>query len=43
MVSVLYGTSSGLRATAAQGWTQDSSGVKGAAERFDGFGGALSP
>ena len=43
MVNVLYGTTSGLSATGAQGWTQATGGVKGAAERFDGFGGALSP
>ena len=37
MTNVLYGGSSGLSGSGAQGWSQDSPGVTGAAESFDGF------
>jgi hypothetical protein len=43
-VNVIYGSSSGLSATAApdQFWTQDSPGVEDAAEQADVFGGSLA-
>ncbi|MDP9393924.1 MAG: integrin alpha [Actinomycetota bacterium] len=41
-VTVLYGSSSGLRASSAQSWHQGSSGVPGAIESGDGFGGTLA-
>src|SRR3954471_15806258 len=37
-VNVIYGTASGLSPAGNQFWTQDSPGVPGAAERWDGFG-----
>jgi hypothetical protein len=40
-VTVLYGSASGLSATGSQFFSQDTSGVLGAAEAQDGFGGAL--
>jgi hypothetical protein len=43
MVNVLYGGSTGLRGTSAQGWSQRSAGVLGAAERHDTFGESLAP
>jgi hypothetical protein len=43
MVNVIYGTTAGLTATGAQGWTRDSPGINGAAEAFDGFGNGLAP
>ena len=41
-VQVLPGTSSGLDAAGSQLWHQDSAGIKGVAEPFDGFGNALA-
>jgi disulfide bond formation protein DsbB len=41
-VNVLYGTASGLSATGNQLWNQDSPGVPGVAETFDGFGASLA-
>ncbi len=41
-VNVLYGTLSGLSASGNQLWSQDSPGVPGAAETFDGFGASLA-
>ena len=41
-VNVLYGSSRGLTTTGNQLWTQDSPGVKDAAEEFDRFGSALA-
>jgi hypothetical protein len=43
MVDVLYGRAAGLAAAAAQAWSQDSPGVKGAAESRDYFGVSLTP
>ena len=40
-VNVLYGRLTGLSSIGAQGWSQDSSGVKGVAGTRDYFGGAL--
>ncbi|WP_128380798.1 FG-GAP-like repeat-containing protein [Streptomyces cavernae] len=40
-VTVLYGSASGLTTTGAKTYTQDTSGVPGAAETYDGFGGAV--
>jgi FG-GAP repeat len=40
--SVLYGSAGGLTTTGGQLFTQDSSGVSGAAEREDAFGAALA-
>lgn len=37
-VNVLYGSRSGLVSAASQGWTQDSSGVRGQEEDEDNFG-----
>ncbi|MFI5291382.1 MAG: hypothetical protein ACHQ02_00795 [Candidatus Limnocylindrales bacterium] len=42
MVNVIYGTASGLSSTGAQGWSQDSSGVKDTAETRDYLGTSLS-
>jgi hypothetical protein len=39
--TVLYGSATGLSAVGAQQWTQDSPGVKGAAEGSDYFGSSL--
>jgi hypothetical protein len=41
MVNVLYGRKAGMSAIGAQGWSQDSSGVKGVAGTRDYFGAAL--
>ncbi|MGH2554307.1 MAG: hypothetical protein ACRDHO_01130 [Actinomycetota bacterium] len=41
-VTVIYGTSSGLRATANQFWSQDSSGIVDKGEARDQFGFALA-
>jgi subtilisin family serine protease len=41
-VVVLYGTSTGLNASDAQSWHQDSAGVSGGAEHGDLFGAALA-
>ncbi len=41
-VNVIYGTSTGLSASGDQLWTQDSSGIQGAAEGGDHFGAALA-
>jgi FG-GAP repeat len=41
-VTVLYGSSAGLRATGAQRWSQASTGIAGAAEYLDKFGDALA-
>jgi hypothetical protein len=43
LVDVLYGRSTGLTGTGAQGWSQDTSGVLGTAETHDGFGTRLAP
>ena len=43
VVTVLYGRLSGLSGIDAQGWSQDSHGIKGGAEADDQFGQALSP
>ena len=43
MVNVLYGRTSGLSGTNAQGWSQDSAGVQGAEETRDYFGTSLAP
>jgi hypothetical protein len=43
MVNVLYGRASGLSGLNAQGWSQDSAGVTGAAEARDYFGTSLAP
>ncbi len=43
MVNVLYGRTSGLSGTDAQGWSQDSAGVQGAEETRDYFGTSLAP
>ncbi|MDQ0599570.1 hypothetical protein QF037_003915 [Streptomyces canus] len=40
-VDVLYGSGTGLTGKGAQGFTQDTAGVLGAAEAGDGFGGAV--
>jgi hypothetical protein len=40
-VQILYGSAGGLTATDSQLWSQASSNVKGAAERFDSFGTSL--
>jgi hypothetical protein len=37
-VNVLYGRTSGLSSIHTQAWSQDSSGIKGGSERYDGFG-----
>ncbi|WP_030317233.1 FG-GAP repeat domain-containing protein [Streptomyces sp. NRRL B-3229] len=42
MVNVLYGGRGGLTGTGAQGFTQDTDGVPGAAEASDNFGDAVS-
>ena len=42
LVTVLYGGSSGLSASGDQVWGQDSTGIQGAAESDDFFGGALA-
>ncbi|MBW8816741.1 MAG: FG-GAP repeat protein, partial [Streptomyces sp.] len=42
MVNVLYGGHDGLTGNAAQGFTQDTDGVPGAAEASDNFGGSVS-
>ncbi|MFE3034509.1 FG-GAP and VCBS repeat-containing protein [Streptomyces canus] len=42
MVNVLYGGRGGLTGTGAQGFTQDTDGVPGAAESGDNFGHAVS-
>ncbi|MFL5998854.1 MAG: FG-GAP and VCBS repeat-containing protein [Streptomyces sp.] len=42
MVNVLYGSHDGLTGNAAQGFTQDTDGVPGAAESSDNFGGSVS-
>ena len=41
-VHVLYGSANGLTGTGSQFWTQDSSGIVGAAEPDDFFGSALA-
>ena len=41
-VHILYGNSPGLRDDNDQVWTQDSSGINGAAEGGDKFGAALA-
>ena len=41
-VNVLYGSAAGLTDVGAQFWSQDSSGVEGAAEEADGFGRGLA-
>ncbi len=41
-VSILYGTSNGLAATANQLWHQNSEGIEGVAERIDNFGQTLA-
>ena len=41
-VVVIFGTSTGLNASNAQSWHQDSSGISGAAEHGDFFGAALA-
>jgi hypothetical protein len=43
MVNVLFGTTNGLTGSNAQGWSQDSPGVKGSAETRDYFGSSLTP
>jgi hypothetical protein len=43
MVNVLYGATGGLTSSGAQGWSQESSGVTGAAEAYDYFGQSLTP
>ncbi|MER6286401.1 FG-GAP and VCBS repeat-containing protein [Streptomyces sviceus] len=42
MVNVLHGSRDGLTGTGAQGFTQDTDGVPGAAEASDNFGGSVS-
>lgn len=42
MVDVLYGSRDGLTGSGAQGFTQDTDGVPGAAESNDDFGGSVS-
>ena len=42
VVDVLYGRASGLNAINAQGWSQDSAGVKGTVETRDYFGTSLA-
>ena len=42
MVNVLYGRTGGLSATDAQGWSQDSPGIKDHAENVDAFGSSLA-
>jgi FG-GAP repeat len=37
-VTALYGSSTGVRTTASQQWSQDSAGIAGTGERGDGFG-----
>ncbi|KUO15448.1 FG-GAP-like repeat-containing protein [Streptomyces dysideae] len=41
MVTVLFGSASGLTTTGAKGYTQDTSGVPGTAESQDSFGSAV--
>ncbi|MGW0424407.1 FG-GAP-like repeat-containing protein [Streptomyces sp. NPDC003015] len=41
MVNVLYGSRDGLTGSGAQGFTQDTDGVPGAAESSDNFGGSV--
>jgi hypothetical protein len=41
-VAVIYGTASGLTGTGSQSWSQDSTGIAGAAEAGDRFGNAVS-
>jgi hypothetical protein len=43
MVNVLYGRSTGLSGTDAQGWSQASPGVLGRPEQYDSFGSSLTP
>jgi hypothetical protein len=43
MVVLLFGRESGLEATGAQSWYQDSPGVFGHCGRYDTFGSALTP
>ncbi len=43
MVNVLFGRATGLSGRHAQGWSQESPGIKGHAERYDGFGWSLAP
>lgn len=43
LVDVLYGRASGISGVGAQGWSQDSPGVAGAAETRDYFGTSLAP
>ena len=43
LVNVLYGGASGVSGVGAQGWSQDSTGVAGAAETRDYFGTSLAP
>jgi hypothetical protein len=43
MVNVLYGRSTGLSGTNAQGWSQHTKGVLGVSEKFDLFGSSLTP
>ena len=42
-VNVIYGRSTGLSGTGAQGWSQNTSGVLGTAERSDSLGSTLTP
>ncbi|MBD2436402.1 FG-GAP repeat protein [Nostoc sp. FACHB-110] len=41
-VNVIYGSNTGLTSTGNQIWHQDSPGIQGAAEAFDGFGTSLA-
>jgi hypothetical protein len=41
MTDVLYGRSAGISGSGAQGWSQDSAGVSGTVESFDGFATSL--
>lgn len=41
-VFIIYGTSGGLSASLSQTWNQDSPGILGEVEEFDGFGGSLA-
>jgi hypothetical protein len=43
MVNVLYGRSTGLSGVNSQGWSQNSTGVLGTAEKSDVFGSSLTP
>jgi hypothetical protein len=42
-VNVLFGRASGLSGRHAQGWSQDSPGIRGHAETYDAFGWSLAP